>query len=196
MRKDGSRFWASVVIDAIHDDETGELLGFAKITRDITEWHETQRQLKTAQEQLAASQKMEAVGQLSGGIAHDFNNLLMIVIGNIENAQRHAHKPPANPALTRALGNAMRGAQRAAALTRRLLAFSRRQALDPKPIDVNKFLSGAARFSAALARRDRSRSRRSEPPASGMSRSIQISWNPRWSTWRSMHGTPCRTAAS
>ena len=146
VRKDGSRFWASVVIDAIHHDETGELLGFAKITRDITEWHETQRQLKTAQEQLAVSQKMEAVGQLSGGIAHDFNNLLMIVIGNIENALRHAHKPPVNPALTRTLGNAMRGAQRAAALTGRLLAFSRRQALDPKPTDVNKFLSGAGDF--------------------------------------------------
>ena len=146
LRKDGSRFWASVVIDAIRDDETGELIGFAKITRDISERHEAQRQLQATQEQLAVSQKMEAVGQLSGGIAHDFNNLLMIVIGNIENALRHAHKPPVNPALTRTLGNAMRGAQRAAALTGRLLAFSRRQALDPKPTDVNKFLSGAGDF--------------------------------------------------
>ncbi|HET9415777.1 MAG TPA: PAS domain S-box protein, partial [Pseudolabrys sp.] len=85
LRKDGSRFWASVVIDAIRDDETGELIGFAKITRDISERHEAQRQLQATQEQLAVSQKMEAVGQLSGGIAHDFNNLLMIVIGNIEN---------------------------------------------------------------------------------------------------------------
>ena len=89
---------------------------------------------------------MEAVGQLSGGIAHDFNNLLMIVIGNLETAQHQSLKPPTDPALNRALSNAMRGAQRAAALTGRLLAFSRRQALDPKPTDINKFLSGAADF--------------------------------------------------
>ena len=107
---------------------------------------ETQRTLKAAQEQLAVAQKMEAVGQLSGGIAHDFNNLLMIVIGNLETAQHQAMKPPINSRLSRALGNAMRGAQRAAALTGRLLAFSRRQALDPKPMDVNKFLSGASDF--------------------------------------------------
>ena len=145
LRKDGTRFWALIVIDAIRD-ESGELVGFAKVTRDITERREAQQQLRETQAQLAASQKMEAVGQLSGGIAHDFNNLLMIIIGNLENAQHQAAQLPANPRLTRALGNAMRGAQRAASLTSRLLAFSRRQALDPKPIDVNKFLSSAADF--------------------------------------------------
>ena len=145
VRKDGSRFWASVVIDAIRN-ESGKLIGFAKITRDISERLETQQKLQAAQEQLAISQKMEAVGQLSGGIAHDFNNLLMIVIGNLETAQNQSLKLPTNPALIRALSNAMRGAQRAAALTGRLLAFSRRQALDPKPTDINKFLSGATDF--------------------------------------------------
>ena len=70
----------------------------------------------------------------------------MIVIGNLETAQHQAIKPPINARLNRALTNAMRGAQRAAALTGRLLAFSRRQALDPKPMDVNKFLSGATDF--------------------------------------------------
>jgi PAS domain S-box-containing protein len=145
VRKDGSKFWAAVVIDAIRD-EAGKLIGFAKVTRDITERLETQRKLNAAQEQLAVSQKMEAVGQLSGGIAHDFNNLLMIVIGNLETAQHQAMKPPINSRLTRALSNAMRGARRAAALTGRLLAFSRRQALDPKSMDVNKFLSGASDF--------------------------------------------------
>lgn len=75
VRKDRSEFWASVVIDAIRD-ETGKLVGFAKVTRDITEKFEAQRKLQAAQEQLAVSQKMDAVGQLSGGIAHDFNNLL------------------------------------------------------------------------------------------------------------------------
>jgi PAS domain S-box-containing protein len=144
VRKDGSRFWALVVIDPIRDDH-GNVIGYAKVTRDMTERYETQQQLRETQVQLAASQKMEAIGQLSGGIAHDFNNLLMIVIGNLETAQRHAVKV-ANSALSRALTNSMRGAQRAAALTSRLLAFSRRQALDPKPIDVNKFLSGAGEF--------------------------------------------------
>jgi PAS domain S-box-containing protein len=145
LRKDKSEFWASVIIDAIRD-EAGTLTGFAKVTRDITERVEAQRKLQAAQEQLAVSQKMDAVGQLSGGIAHDFNNLLMIVIGNLETAQHQAIKPPINGRLSRALSNAMRGAQRAAALTSRLLAFSRRQALDPKPMDVNKFLSGASDF--------------------------------------------------
>ena len=146
VRKDGSRFWAFVIIDPIRD-ERGELVGFAKVTRDVTERREAQRQLRETQEQLALSQKMEAVGQLSGGIAHDFNNLLMIVLGNLETAQRYVkHAPEPNPNLQRALAAAMRGAQRAAALTSRLLAFARRQPLDPKPLDVNKFLAGAAEF--------------------------------------------------
>ena len=146
VRKDGNRFCAFVVIDPIRN-ERGELIGFAKVTRDITERMQAQRQLQEIQEQLATSQKMEAIGQLSGGIAHDFNNLLMIVIGNLETAQRNAKHPRSpSPNLERALGNAMRGAQRAAALTSRLLAFSRRQALDPKPIDPNRFLSSAADF--------------------------------------------------
>jgi PAS domain S-box-containing protein len=145
VRKDGSRFWASVVIDAIYDDSRA-LVGFAKVTRDITERHEAQQQLRETQERLMAAQKMEAVGQLSGGVAHDFNNLLMIIMGNIETAQRYVKQHPELPNLQRALGNALRGAQRAAALTSRLLAFSRRQALDPKPLDVNRFISNAVDF--------------------------------------------------
>ncbi|HUI14264.1 MAG TPA: PAS domain S-box protein [Xanthobacteraceae bacterium] len=146
VRKDGSKFRASVVIDPIRN-ERGELLGFAKVTRDVTERYEAQRVLKETQEQLAASQKMEAVGQLSGGIAHDFNNLLMIVLGNLETIERYAKTLPGpHPNLRRAVGNALRGANRAAALTARLLAFSRRQALSPRPLDLNKFLSGAADF--------------------------------------------------
>jgi PAS domain S-box-containing protein len=144
VRKDGSKFWASVVIDAIRDT-TGEVVGFAKVTRDITERREIQRILHETQEQLAASQKMEAVGQLSGGIAHDFNNLMMIVIGNLETGQRHARES-GNPNMQRALSNAMRGAQRAASLTQRLLAFSRRQALNPRPLDVNRFVISSAEF--------------------------------------------------
>jgi PAS domain S-box-containing protein len=146
VRKDGSRFIASVIIDPIRDED-GQLIGFAKVTRDITEKVEAQQALREAQAQLATSQKMEAIGQLSGGIAHDFNNLMMIVLGNLETAQRNLKREGIdNPNMRRAIGNAMRGAQRAAALTSRLLAFSRRQALDPKPLDINRFLTGAADF--------------------------------------------------
>lgn len=145
MRKDGSRFWASVVIDRIVDEQ-GHIVGFAKVTRDLTERKHAQDELKHVQEQLLASQKLEAVGQLSGGIAHDFNNLLMIVLGNIETAERNARQLAGSSNLQRSLAHAKRGAQRAAALTSRLLAFSRRQALDPKPINVNNFLNGVQEF--------------------------------------------------
>jgi PAS domain S-box-containing protein len=146
VRKDGSKFRAFVIIDPIRDDR-GQLIGFAKVTRDITERYESQRILKETQEQLAASQKMEAVGQLSGGIAHDFNNLLMIVLGNLETIERYAKTLPGpHPNLRRSIANALRGANRAAALTARLLAFSRRQALSPRPLDLNKFMGGAAEF--------------------------------------------------
>jgi PAS domain S-box-containing protein len=144
LRKDGSRFWASVVLDALRNDE-GEVVGFAKVTRDITERMEVQRLLRETQEQLAASQKMDAVGQLSGGVAHDFNNLLMIVLGNLETLERYARESE-NPNIQRPVNNAMRGAQRAAALTQRLLAFSRRQPLNPRPLDINRFLAGSAEF--------------------------------------------------
>jgi len=82
QRKDGSRFWAGVVIDAIYDD--GKLVGFAKITRDLTERREAQIQLEQSREQLFQAQKMEAVGQLTGGLAHDFNNLLTGISGSLE----------------------------------------------------------------------------------------------------------------
>jgi PAS domain S-box-containing protein len=144
VRKDGTHFWASVVIDAIRD-ERGEISGFAKVTRDITERMQAQQALRQAEEQLVASQKMDAVGQLSGGIAHDFNNLLMVVLGNLETVQRYGRESK-NPNLQRAVANAIRGAQRAASLTQQLLAFSRRQALSPKPLDINRFLIGSAEF--------------------------------------------------
>jgi PAS domain S-box-containing protein len=93
-----------------------------------------------AEETLRQAQKMEAVGQLTGGIAHDFNNLLTIIIGNIELLQRRLPDDAAR--LRRAADHAMEGARRAATLTQRLLAFSRRQPLDPKPIDANQLVAG------------------------------------------------------
>ena len=138
VRKDGTRFWASIVIDAIRDEE-GNVLGFAKITRDITEKMETQRALEQAREELFQSQKMEAIGQLTGGIAHDFNNLLMAVLGSLEILKK---RMPQDLSLTSLVDNAMQGAQRGAALTQRMLAFSRRQELHVEPIDVSGLVRG------------------------------------------------------
>ncbi|MBW8790647.1 MAG: PAS domain S-box protein [Rhizobium leguminosarum] len=138
VRKDGTRFWASVVIDVIRDDE-GDVIGFAKITRDITEKMETQRALEQAREELFQSQKMEAIGQLTGGIAHDFNNLLMAVLGSLEILKK---RMPQDLSLTSLVDNAMQGAQRGAALTQRMLAFSRRQELHMEPIDVSGLIRG------------------------------------------------------
>ncbi len=89
---------------------------------------------------LRQAQKMETLGQLTGGVAHDFNNLLQIVTGNLELLQRNL--PESEARLRRAAGNAAKGAERAAVLTQRLLAFSRRQPLAPKPIEPNKLLAG------------------------------------------------------
>ncbi|MEO8302223.1 MAG: PAS domain S-box protein, partial [Rhizomicrobium sp.] len=105
MRKDGTCFWSSVVIDAIRDDE-GALLGFAKITRDITERKQAQEALDRTREVLFQSQKMDAVGQLTGGVAHDFNNLLMAVLGSLELLRKRL---PDDPRMLRLLDNAMMG---------------------------------------------------------------------------------------
>jgi PAS domain S-box-containing protein len=82
VRKDSSRFWAGVVIESIYDD--GELIGFAKITRDLSEIREAREQLEQSQQQLFQAQKMEAIGHLTGGLAHDFNNLLTRIMGNLD----------------------------------------------------------------------------------------------------------------
>lgn len=141
VRKDGSRFWAHVVIDAIRS-EAGELLGFAKITRDITERKNAERELDQAREALFQSQKMEAVGQLTGGVAHDFNNLLTVIIGGLDTIARS--KPNETVRVRRALEMSRHAADRAASLTSRLLAFSRKQALAPMPTDLNKLVGNMA----------------------------------------------------
>ena len=102
-----------------------------------------------AETALRQAQKMETVGQLTGGVAHDFNNLLTIILGNVERLQRRLADGSDKEVIARAAGNIQAGAERAAALTRSLLAFSRRQPLDPKPVDVNKLV---ADMSALLRR--------------------------------------------
>jgi PAS domain S-box-containing protein len=133
LRKDGTRFWANAVVDAIRDDD-GKLIGFAKITRDITEKRETQKALEEAREELFQAQKMEAIGQLTGGVAHDFNNLLMVIQGSLELlGKRLSH----TPATAKLVNNALQAAKRGASLTQRMLAFSRRQELELAAVDVH-----------------------------------------------------------
>ena len=139
LRKNGSRFWASVVIDRL-TDPSGRLFAFAKITRDITERRQTQQALLEAQAALVQSQKMESLGQLSGGIAHDFNNLLHVIKNAVEIVRRRLGSIDGDVA--RALDMIKRNADRGASLTQRLLAFSRRQPLQPSPISPNQLVSG------------------------------------------------------
>lgn len=138
VRKDGSRFRASVVLDPIRDDK-GELLGFAKVTRDVSERDDAQRQLDLAREALFQSQKMEAIGQLTGGVAHDFNNLLMAILSSLTLLERRV---PSDASTQRLIDNARQGAERGAALTQRMLAFARRQELNPEPVDVPGLVRG------------------------------------------------------
>ncbi len=107
-----------MVIDPVRND-AGELIGFAKITRDITERRLAAQQLENMQRQLAESQKMDALGQLTGGVAHDFNNLLMAVTGNARLIKRHA----IDPRVVKAAEAIEASVRRGAALTRQLLTL-------------------------------------------------------------------------
>jgi PAS domain S-box-containing protein len=139
VRKDGTKFWAYVVIDPIRDP-TGEVVGFAKVTRDLTERMNAQRILDETREALTQAQKMEAIGHLTGGIAHDFNNLLMAIQGSLELLQRRL--PKEDPKVAQLLDNAIQGAQRGAALTQRMLAFARRQELKLVGLSVPEIVQG------------------------------------------------------
>ena len=131
VRKDGTFFWASVIIDPIYED--GRLVGFAKITRDITERREAQLKLEEMQQKLAESQKLEALGQLTGGVAHDFNNLLMIVSGSLHTLRKAAGD---DPRYQRALSAIEGATRRGASLTSQLLTFARRQSVNPQAVSV------------------------------------------------------------
>ena len=134
VRKDGTFFWASVIIDPIRDEENRHI-GFAKITRDITERRKAQQEMETLQRKLAQSQKLDALGQLTGGVAHDFNNLLMVITGSLNTLRRVAgHDPKA----LRAVQAIDAASQRGAALTSQLLSFARRQSVNAQIIDVRE----------------------------------------------------------
>jgi PAS domain S-box-containing protein len=130
VRCDGSRFFAHVIIDAIYED--GELVGFAKVTRDITERRRAGEQLEQTQRALFQAQKMEALGKLTGGVAHDFNNVLQVLRGNLELLEnRHGRDAWSAERLNNAIDAVDRGAKLAA----QLLAFGRQQPLAPVVIN-------------------------------------------------------------
>ena len=129
----GKVMWGNLTVSLIREGGSDRfaLLG---IVEDITE-------RRQAEEQLLQAQKMEAVGQLTGGVAHDFNNLLSIIIGNLDLLGEDI---PGSGKQREYLANALHGAERAASLTHRLLAFSRTQPLTPTVIDVNTLLKDMA----------------------------------------------------
>jgi len=131
IRKDGSRFWANVVIDPIRTPD-GTLLGFAKITRDLTERRDAQRALEEARDAIIQTQKMDAIGKLTGGVAHDFNNLLAVIVGSLDLARQ---RMATGGDIGRYLDNAMTAAERGATLTQRMLAFARKQELKLQSVD-------------------------------------------------------------
>ncbi len=135
LRKDGTRFWALTVLEAIYDKQ-GTLIGLAKITRDITERHEAQQRLTEAREQLLQSQKLEALGQLTGGLAHDFNNLLTIIRGAADLGSRQT----ADENLLRQFEAIRNAADHGGSITRQLLAFARREPLRTQIIDPSETL--------------------------------------------------------
>ena len=135
IRKDGSRFRASVVIDPIW--QGGMLVGYAKITRDITERHDSQNKLIAAERELVQAQKVEAIGKLTFGLAHDFNNLLAVVVNTFDAIGRL----PAIPEKAgRLVDTGLQAAERGALLTRQLLSFAQGQKLAPEELEIDELL--------------------------------------------------------
>jgi PAS domain S-box-containing protein len=141
LRKDGTPFWASVVLDPIYD-ETGKHIGFAKITRDITERKKALDDLEETRAALVQSQKLQALGELTGGIAHDFNNLMTVISGSTDFLIRKPDLPDEKrKQYLRAIAETV---ERATTLTNHLLAFGRRQAIKPEVLDLNVRLDAFA----------------------------------------------------
>jgi PAS domain S-box-containing protein len=125
VRKDGTQFWALAALDVIRDDQ-GQIIGLAKVTRDITDRRESAMQLDAVRAQLFQAQKLEALGQLTGGLAHDFNNMLTIIMSSARLAL--ASQDPAR--IQRMLQHILVAGQRGTELTQQLLSFARHRQLD------------------------------------------------------------------
>ncbi len=141
LRKDGTRFWVNAVLDPIVNTDGG-LVGYAKITRDITERKKVQDELEETRAALIQSQKLQALGELTGGIAHDFNNLMTVIAGSADFLLRKPDLPDAKR--KQYLEAITETADRATTLTNHLLAFGRRQAIKPEVLDLNVRLDAVA----------------------------------------------------
>ena len=141
VRKDGSRFWAQVVVDAIRN-EAGDLVGYAKITRDISERKNSVDALERANAELHQAQKMEAFGQLTGEIAHDFNNLLAVMSSGIE----FLITQQPNHLSLKMLDSMRRTVDHGATLSRQLLSFARQRPLEPGHLNYLPSSKGVNRF--------------------------------------------------
>ncbi len=137
IRKDASRFWANVIIEAVRAED-GILLGFVKTVRDETERRRSEEALQRTTAALMQAQKMEAVGQLTGGVAHDFNNLLTVIVNSLDFLSRSVTETRQ----VRLVDIAQQAASRGARLTQQLLAFSRRQPLRPDVCNLNDVVTG------------------------------------------------------
>jgi len=134
VRKDGSSFWAHVTIQPIRDEEN-RIVGFAKVTRDITEQRKARQALENAREELHQSQKMEALGHLTGGVAHDFNNFLTAIIGNLEVLKANSDIGERG---RRQIDAALQAAEDGGAVVRQMMVFARRQSLKLVTVDANQ----------------------------------------------------------
>jgi PAS domain S-box-containing protein len=141
VRKDGSLFWASVVIDPIFGAH-GEHIGFAKVTRDITQKKRDQEELEQTREALAQAQKLQALGELTGGIAHDFNNLMTVIAGASDFLLKNRDLPEEKK--LQYLKAIVDTTERATSLTNQLLTFGRRQSIKPVVIDLTVRLDAFA----------------------------------------------------
>lgn len=137
VRKDGTLFLAHIVIDAIRNND-GELIGFAKITRDITEKKIAEEKLAKANAALFQAQKMDAIGNLTGGVAHDFNNLLSVISNGLEIFARSS----TDTKQVQLVDTMKRAVIRGANLTQQLLSFARQQPLKSEPHDVSQLIQG------------------------------------------------------
>jgi PAS domain S-box-containing protein len=141
LRKDGTRFWVNAVIDPIYDDD-GRHVGFAKVTRDITDKKFAEEELESTREALAQSQKLQALGELTGGVAHDFNNLMTVIAGASDFLLKNPDLPLEKR--QRYLEAICDTVERANSLTDHLLAFGRRQSLKPVVLDLSVRLDAFA----------------------------------------------------
>jgi PAS domain S-box-containing protein len=142
--------WFEIAVDPIMDD-VGGFAGAVQIVTDITKRKQSEREKEKLHDQLMQSQKMESVGRLAGGVAHDFNNMLSVIIGHAELAMQEAE-----PASGRHqdLTEIVNAAQRSADLTRQLLAFARKQTVNPRVLDINDTVSGMLKMLRRLIGED------------------------------------------